>query len=193
MIIASLLSDCAHTYKFFENGVANEAIVLQWLVQTTSSDFKIVKKQWAGALLSVKCCCFVHNPSWKSHLWTSLSEEDKEEEEEEEEKERRRRNIVFHATKHVVDHEALENEWYIVIKAYKFIVFEILRFFCIIIYCVSALRAKLLHAISYHNNVLLQWSYCMIFRMAIDIAIVIYHSIPQYIAVKALPSPYILA
>ena len=82
MIIASLLSDCAHTYKFFENGVANEAIVLQWLVQTTSSDFKIVKKQWAGALLSVKCCCFVHNPSWKSHLWTSLSEEDKEEEEE---------------------------------------------------------------------------------------------------------------
>ena len=139
MIIASLLSDCAHTYKFFENGVANEAIVLQWLVQTTSSDFKIVKKQWAGALLSVKCCCFVHNPSWKSHLWTSLSEEDKEEEEEEEEKERRRRNIVFHATKHVVDHEALENEWYIVIKAYKFIVFEILRFFCIIIYCVSTL------------------------------------------------------
>ena len=27
----------------FENGIANEAIVLQWLVRTTSGDFKVVK------------------------------------------------------------------------------------------------------------------------------------------------------
>jgi len=47
----------------FENGVTNKAIVLQWLVW----DFKVVKKWWAGALLSVKCCCFVQKPSWKSH------------------------------------------------------------------------------------------------------------------------------
>jgi len=37
----------------FENGIANEAIVLLWLVWTASWDFKVVKKQWAGALLSV--------------------------------------------------------------------------------------------------------------------------------------------
>ena len=42
--------------------------------------------------------------------------------------------MLFHATRHVVGHEALENEWYIVIKA------TILReIFGIIIYCVSAL------------------------------------------------------
>jgi len=35
------------------------------------------EKQWAGALLSVKCCCFVRKPSWKSHA-ISLSEEEEE-------------------------------------------------------------------------------------------------------------------
>jgi len=36
--------------------------------------------------------------------------------------------------------KALEDEWYVVIKAYKLAVFEILGdFFCIAIYCVSAL------------------------------------------------------
>ena len=34
--------------------------------------------------------------------------------------------MLFCATRHVVGHEALENEGYIVIKAYKFTVFEIL-------------------------------------------------------------------
>ena len=37
--------------------------------------------------------------------------------------------MLFHATKHVVGHEALKNEWCIVIKAYRFSVFEILRDF----------------------------------------------------------------
>jgi len=40
----------------------------------------------------------------------------------------------FRATRRVVGHEAHENEWYIVIKAYKFTIFEIFRFFCIIVY-----------------------------------------------------------
>jgi len=35
--------------------------------------------------------------------------------------------------------KTLKDEWYIVINAYKFTVFEILRDFCIIIYCVSTL------------------------------------------------------
>ena len=33
-----------------------EAIVLQWAVRIASCDFKPGKKQWAGALLSEKCC-----------------------------------------------------------------------------------------------------------------------------------------
>ena len=36
-------------------------------VWSTSWDFKVVKKQWADTLLSVKCCCFVRKPSRKSH------------------------------------------------------------------------------------------------------------------------------
>ena len=36
--------------------------------------------------------------------------------------------------------KTLDDEWYVVIKAYKLTVFEILRnFFCIVIYCMSAL------------------------------------------------------
>jgi len=38
---------CAHA-SIFENGVGNEAIVLQWPVQTTSWDFRVVRKWWAG-------------------------------------------------------------------------------------------------------------------------------------------------
>ena len=63
----SLLSDlctCVHVKK---NGVVKEAIVLRWAVRITSCDIKLGKKQWAGALLSEKCCCFVRKPSWKSH------------------------------------------------------------------------------------------------------------------------------
>jgi len=44
------------------NDVAKEATVFQWVVWTTSWDFKPVKKRWTGALLSVKCCCFVRKP-----------------------------------------------------------------------------------------------------------------------------------
>ena len=39
----------------------------------------------------------------------------------------------------VVGPYTLEDEWYVVIKAYKLTVSEILRDFCIVIYCVSAL------------------------------------------------------
>ena len=45
--------------------------------------------------------------------------------------------MLFCTTRHVVDHEALEHEWYCVIKAYKFTCFE--AFFGIVVYCVSSL------------------------------------------------------
>jgi len=63
-----------------ENGIANKAIVLQWPVRTASWDLKVVKKRWASTLLSVKCCCFVQKPSWKSYqLLICPSKEEKEE------------------------------------------------------------------------------------------------------------------
>ena len=78
----SLLSDlcaCVHVKK---NGVVKEAIVLQLAVRIASCDFKPGKKQWAGSLLSGKCCCFVWKPQWRvTQIWTSLSEEEEEEEE----------------------------------------------------------------------------------------------------------------
>jgi len=49
-----------------ENGIANETIVLEWLV---SWDFKVVKKWWGRTLLSEKCCCFVWKWSWMSHVY----------------------------------------------------------------------------------------------------------------------------
>jgi len=39
-----------------KNGIAKEAIVLQWAARITSCDFKPAKKRWAGTLLSG---CFV--------------------------------------------------------------------------------------------------------------------------------------
>ena len=47
--------------------------------------------------------------------------------------------MLFCATGCVIGHEALKNEWYIVIKVYKLAIFEILGEFCISIYCMSAL------------------------------------------------------
>jgi len=47
-----------------ENGATNEAIILQWLAQNALWDFKVVKKWWAGALLSVTCCCLVRKPEF---------------------------------------------------------------------------------------------------------------------------------
>lgn len=45
--------------------------------------------------------------------------------------------MLFHAAWHVVGNESTQkDEWYIVVKAYMFAVFEILS--CVIIYCVSA-------------------------------------------------------
>ena len=39
--------------------------------------------------------------------------------------------MLFWAIWHVVGHEALKKEWYVIIKAYKFTVSEILRFFSV--------------------------------------------------------------
>ena len=52
LLLLSALCTCTNE----EKGVANEAIVFGWLVSSTSWT---LKKQWACALLSVKCCCFV--------------------------------------------------------------------------------------------------------------------------------------
>ena len=124
---------CVHTY----NGVTNEAIVLHWPVWTTWWDFK---KQWAGALLIVKCCCFVQKWLLVTQFWTSLSEE--------EEKERigclatfwfNTFAVLFCATRHVVDHE---NTWRRMVC-------------CIIIYYVSALS---LHIESTDSMILWKWT-----------------------------------
>ena len=40
---------------------------------TTLWDFKVVKKWWGGALISVNCCCFVWKPSWESHAIFELA------------------------------------------------------------------------------------------------------------------------
>jgi len=45
--------------------------------------------------------------------------------------------MLFRATRHVVGHEALENEWYVVIKAYKFTDIEILRNVTILSICAT--------------------------------------------------------
>ena len=52
---------------FLSRCIANEAIVLQSLVETALWDSEVVKKRWASALLSVKCCCFVRKSSWRGH------------------------------------------------------------------------------------------------------------------------------
>ena len=48
----------------FENGIANEAIVPEWMVSSVLWDFEVVKKRWGCAMRSVKCCCFVQKLSW---------------------------------------------------------------------------------------------------------------------------------
>jgi len=128
IIIVSLINDlCACMRTSFENGITNEDTVLQWPVWIALWDFK---KRWAGALLSVKCCCLCENHHDRvMQFWTSPSEDEKEEEEEEE------RGclvtfwfstfVMFCASGCVVHHETLDWGW-----------MEIL---CIIIYCVSTL------------------------------------------------------
>ena len=70
IITFSLLSDlCA--WVNVKKSIVKESIVLQWAVRIASCDFKPGKKRWAGALLSVKCCCFVRKPSWKRTFWPS--------------------------------------------------------------------------------------------------------------------------
>jgi len=41
--------------------------------------------------------------------------------------------------------KTLQDEWYIVIKPYMFTIFEILRGFCITIYCVSTLSLHIVY------------------------------------------------
>ena len=137
---------CMHT--IFENGVTNEAIVLQWLVQTASWDFKVVKKRSVGVLLSVNSAvlCEIHRER-VTQFWTSPSED-----------EERKKNILaicrlsglvllqcfFASVGIFFIMKTLKDEPYVVIKAYKFTAFEILRVFsCIIIYCVSALSLRI--------------------------------------------------
>ena len=44
-----------------ENGDTNEAIVFKWLVSIALGDFEVVKKQWAGAVLSVNATVLCEN------------------------------------------------------------------------------------------------------------------------------------
>ena len=46
-----------------ENGVTNEAILLERLVSSILGDYEVVKEQWHHSLLNVKCSCFVRKPS----------------------------------------------------------------------------------------------------------------------------------
>ena len=97
-----------------------------------------VKKRWAGALLSVKCWCFVQK-RLSTQFWTSQSEQEE--------------NhfglqvtfwfgmfaMLFWATGRVVYHENTRR-WTVrcyQVQVYRFWDFESL--FCIIIYCVSML------------------------------------------------------
>ena len=68
----------AHAYKW-RNCITNEAIVLQWLIWNPCETSKLWKSEiLAGALLSVKCCCFDHEKVMQ--FWSSPSEEEGEEE-----------------------------------------------------------------------------------------------------------------
>ena len=99
-----------------------------------------MKKRWAGALLSVKCCCFVRKTSWKCHSF-------------EKKKKERKKNILvvwrlsglvllwclFTPLGMLFLMKALEDEWYIAVKAYSLPFLRVWEIMCIIIYCVSAL------------------------------------------------------
>jgi len=51
-----------------EKGIENEVIVLIDRFEPPCKTSKLWKSDGLdGALLSVKCCCFVRNPLWKSH------------------------------------------------------------------------------------------------------------------------------
>ena len=54
LITLGTVSVCLYGCGTNELWKSNEAIVVQWLVWSTSWDFKVVKRWWAGALLSVK-------------------------------------------------------------------------------------------------------------------------------------------
>jgi len=55
---------------------------------------------------------------------------------------------IFHASRSLVGHETLKDEWYITTKAYQF---TIMKDFCIILYCVPMLS---LHIVSRGSTIL---------------------------------------
>ena len=51
-----------HAYKR-ENGVTKEAIVIEWAAAAAGENLEVAKKRCPGALLGVKCCCYVRKRS----------------------------------------------------------------------------------------------------------------------------------
>ena len=94
-----------------------EAIVFELVVTSTSQDFEVVKKWWGCALLHTKCSCFMCKPAWEVYaILSSPSEEE------------RKTSGPFcefliwyfcNALGVLLVMNTLEDEWYIVIKAYK--------------------------------------------------------------------------
>ena len=105
-----------------------------------------MKKVWAGALLSVKCCCLCKN----NHAHSELAILNKK-------KHFGLRVtfwflVVFAPLGMLFIMKTLEDEEYVVIK-YKFRIFEILRV-CFVIYCVSVLSLHI------ESNQLCDKSHC---------------------------------
>jgi len=96
-------------------------------------DFEVVKKQWGCALLRKKWCCFVCKPLWEDHAVLSYPAWRKK-------KERSRKKNICRILRvpglvpsqcflvplgAMLVIKTLEDEWYVVIKDYKFTVLEI--------------------------------------------------------------------
>ena len=71
------------TYE--ENGVAHEAIVIEWAVSSASWDFEVAKKRWGRAHAQCKMLLFCANTVVRESAKFELACLKKEEEEEEEE------------------------------------------------------------------------------------------------------------
>ena len=78
IIIVLLLSDLRACIQVLKIGSLMKPYFFQWLVWTASWDFKVVKKWWAGALLSVNAAVLCENHRERvTQFWTSLSEDRK--------------------------------------------------------------------------------------------------------------------
>ena len=126
-----------HMRTSAENGITNEAIVLQWPAWTALWD---LKKQWAVQFSSFwSCWCTAQCKMLfcaktivkESQFWTSPSEEER----------KTLTSWLSGNSQYFYDRcffalvgmlffmKALKHEWYVVIKAYKFTIYEILRDF----------------------------------------------------------------